>query len=186
MEEQLESNNTADLEPEEESADDCEALLAIVDLLKHRLDAENFLHSRDRESVAYRLAEIMMCAKDLYTKRLQCLTAEHDERPQMGLLGTDTPPADPDSEAASVPEITVFDDLAYTRMHLIRLRDLICDFDGSFMEAMAAQREEEGNEETWLQDAEWEEEELEEAEDGDASAGADAVSDPDAWSRSDI
>ena len=101
----------------------------------------------------------------------------------MGLLGEDTPPPDPETvdsgEAELSSEISVFDDLAYTRMHLIRLRDLISDFDGSFMEEMAAQREAEGNEETWLQDAEWNEEEL-----GETAEDSEDSQDGDAWARS--
>lgn len=163
--------------------EECQTTVAIVNLIKHRLDREDFLNSKDRESVAYRLAEVMLCAKDLYTKRLKCLTADSEEREQMGLLGEDTPPEDPEKSGeaeTAEPDFSVFNDLAYTRMHLIRLRDLISDFDGSFMEAMAAQREEEGNEETWLQDAEWDEEEL-----GELPEEGNAANDEDAWKRAD-
>lgn len=170
-------------EAEDETSEECQTTVAIVNLIKHRLDTEDFLNTKDRESVAYRLAEVMMCAKDLYTKRLKCLTADSEERAQMGILGEDTPPEDPDNPKSSAEakeqSISVFDDLAYTRMHLIRLRDLISDFDGSFMEAMAAQREDEGNEETWLQESEWNEDEL-----GEAPEVSEEIEDHDAWARS--
>lgn len=186
MEETQEDTNLddqcCDFDDSEDGAE-CRTAVAIVNLLKHRLDRENFLNPKDRESLAYRLSEVMLCAKDLYTKRLQCLTADTETRKQMGLLGEDTPPPDPETvdsgEAELSSEISVFDDLAYTRMHLIRLRDLISDFDGCFMEAMAAQREAEGNEETWLQDAEWNEEEL-----GETAEDSEDSQDGDAWARS--
>ena len=100
--------------------------LAITRVIYKHLQAQNCLRPGERESVAYRLAELMVAAKDLYT----------DVLPHLLQGGEDD--YDPQTEGEETP---IFRELSRVRMALIHLRDLIADFDESFMEAMASQRE---------------------------------------------
>ena len=100
--------------------------LAITRVIYKHLQAQNCLRPGERESVAYRLAELMVAAKDLYT----------DVLPHLLQGGEDD--YDPQTEGEETP---IFRELSGVRMALIHLRDLIADFDESFMEAMASQRE---------------------------------------------
>ena len=127
--------------------------LAITRVIYKHLQAQNCLRPGERESVAYRLAELMVAAKDLYTDVLPHLLqgGEDDYDPQTE--GEETPGRwgslphllqggeddyDPQTEGEETP---IFRELSGVRMALIHLRDLIADFDESFMEAMASQRE---------------------------------------------
>ena len=94
----------------------------ITRVLHGRLREEDCLRPGDRESVAYRISEIMVAAKSLYTEVLGRLTRE-------------TPVEEP---------LTLYEELAGLRMALLHLRDLVVDFDEVFFEAMHHQREEEG------------------------------------------
>jgi len=76
---------------------------------------EECLRPGDREAVAYRIAEVMVLAKQLYTEVLPRLTGESEE--------------------------SLFDELAGLRMALLNLRDLISEYDEAFLEAMHHQRE---------------------------------------------
>ncbi len=97
--------------------------LAITGVLHRRLQAEECLRPGDRESVAYRIAEIMVHAKSLYTQVLPRLMEE---------------------DAAE--GYTLFEELAGARMAFVQMKDLVEDFDEAFLEAMAHQREDDGNE----------------------------------------
>lgn len=92
--------------------------LVITRLLNQRMVDEDCLRPGDRESVAYRIAELMIAAKELYTRSLPRLT---------------------EKQADSEP---MFAELAGLRMAFLHLRDLVGDFEDSFMEAMVHQREE--------------------------------------------
>jgi hypothetical protein len=96
--------------------------LAITGVLHRRLQAEDCLRPEDRESVAYRLAEIMVSARSLYTEVLPRLVEE---------------------DAAE--GVTLFEELAAARMSLMHVKDLVEDFEEVFMQAMAHQREDDGN-----------------------------------------
>lgn len=96
--------------------------IAITKLVNGRLQAGGCLRVGTRESVAYRLAEIMVAAKDLYTEVL----------PRFIEGGEDGGEAD---EELSESE-RVFDDLAGVRMAFIHMRDLILDFEDAFMDAI--------------------------------------------------
>lgn len=98
--------------------------LAITGVLHRRLQAEDCLRPGDRESVAYRVAEIMVQARTLYTEVLPRLMEE---------------------DAAE--GYTLFEELAGARMAFMHLKDLVEDFDQAFLEAMAHQREDDGNDE---------------------------------------
>ncbi len=89
--------------------------LLITKLLHQRMVEEECLQPGDRESVSYRIAEIFVAAKELYTKALPRLT-----------------------EDKALP---LFEELTGLRMALLHLRDLVEDFDDSFMEAMHHERE---------------------------------------------
>lgn len=80
-----------------------------------RMKEEDCLRPGDREAVAYRIAEVMVLAKHLYTEVLPRLTGESQE--------------------------SLFDELAGLRMALLNMRDLVSEFDEAFLEAMHHQRE---------------------------------------------
>ena len=102
--------------------------LAITGALHRRLQAEDCLRPGDRESVAYRIAEIAVHAKSLYTEVLPRLVGE--------------------SAAPAAEGYSMFEELAGARMAFMHMKDLIEDFEDAFLESMAHQREEDGNEET--------------------------------------
>ncbi len=99
-----------------------------------RMREEDCLRPGDRESVAYRIAEVMVLAKQLYMETLPRLMGETEE--------------------------TLFDELAGLRMALLNLRDLVSEFDESFLEAMLHQREADADETPENEGEEEEEEEL--------------------------
>ena len=87
--------------------------LEITRLIHDRLSREECLESSDRETVAYRIAEIMVTAKRMYTASLPRLTNVSGE------------------SNASMDE-----DLEGLRMTFLHLRDLLHDFDSTFFESM--------------------------------------------------
>ena len=99
--------------------------LVITGVLHRRLAAEDCLRPGDRESVAYRIAEIMVAARSLYTELLPRLM---------------------DEDAAE--GYSMFEELAGARMAFINLKDLLDDFDEAFLESKSHQREDDGNDST--------------------------------------
>lgn len=95
--------------------------LAITGVLHRRLQAEDCLRPEDRETVAYRIAEIMVHAKSLYTEILPRLLEE---------------------DAAE--GYTMEEELAGFRMALLHMKDLTEDYEEAFLEAMSHQREDDG------------------------------------------
>lgn len=95
----------------------------VTAILQSKMAAQDCLRESDRQLVAYRIAEIMVGAKELYTKELPRLTSE--------------------SEAES----DLFGELAGLRMAFLHIRDLITDFDEAFMIAMSHQRDDDEEEE---------------------------------------
>lgn len=89
--------------------------VVITQRLFARLQEEDCLRPGDRESVAYRIAEVMVLAKQLYLDTLPRLMGESQE--------------------------SMFDELAGLRMALLNFRDLVSEFDEAFLEAMHHQRE---------------------------------------------
>lgn len=87
--------------------------LEITRLILDRLRSENCMEESDRETLAYRVAEIMATAKRMYTVSLPRLTNVNGE------------------STASMD-----DDLAGLRMTFLHLRDLLHDFDSTFFDAM--------------------------------------------------
>jgi hypothetical protein len=114
----------------------------IAKVLNLRFVASNLLKAGDCESVAYRVAEIMVAAKNLYTESLPRLT----------------------NDAPSADQMPLYEELAGLRMALLHMRDLIGEFDDHFMDAMAHDREDDPTVEKWENPEEWTEEELEEEE----------------------
>ena len=148
----------ADLYEKEEGGElneEEQTTLAIMQLLAQRLREEDCLAEGYRGSLAYRLAEIMVCAKDLYTKALPRLIIDKEERSQLGALGQE----EPTDSAGKETSASIFDELAGVRMLFMRLRDLIDDFDDSFMEAMEGQRDSDNDDAEWLRPTDWEDEE---------------------------
>ena len=107
----------------------------IAKTLHQRLEKENILRQGDREEVAYRIAEIMVASKDLYTVSLQRLLGEGET-------------------------LSFHEELAGMRMALLHLRDLVADFDSAFLDSMLHEREGQSVESAWLDPSNWEPEEL--------------------------
>lgn len=91
----------------------------LTKILHAKMKKQACFSEADQEAVAYRISEIMVAAKELYTKELPGLVSESDETK--------------DSE--------IFADLAGLRMTLFHLRDLITDFDEAFLDAMTHLRD---------------------------------------------
>lgn len=95
----------------------------VTAILQSKLTLQDCLRENDRQLVAYRIAEIMVAAKELYTKELPRIAADRAETEE---------------------DVDIFSELAGLRMSFLHLRDLITDFDESFMIAMSHQREDDG------------------------------------------
>ncbi len=108
-------------EPSQNGSDPSKILRAedatVTAILQSKMTAQECLRETDRQLVAYRIAEIMVAAKELYTKELPRVASEANE------------------------ESDVFGELAGLRMSFLHIRDLITDFDEAFMIAMSHQRE---------------------------------------------
>ena len=107
----------------------------IAKSLHGRLEKEEILRSGDREEVAYRVAEIMVAAKELYTVSLPRLMGEGET-------------------------LSFHDELAGLRMALLHLRDLVADFDSAFLDAMLHDRTGSADDGQWLHPDNWDPEEL--------------------------
>lgn len=94
----------------------------VTAILQSKMTAQDCLREQDRQLVAYRIAEIMVGAKELYTKELPRIASDKET----------------DSD--------VFSELAGLRMAFLHLRDLITDFDEAFMVAMSHQRDDDRDE----------------------------------------
>jgi hypothetical protein len=89
----------------------------IAQVLHRRLEEEKSLIAGEREAVAYRIAEVMVQAKELYTGLLPRLTKEVSS------------------------ELPLEEEISGLRMTLLHLRDLITDFDNAFLDAMYTERQ---------------------------------------------
>lgn len=118
--------------------------VVITQRLFARMQAEDCLRPGDRESVAYRIAEVMVLAKQLYLETLPRLMGESEE--------------------------TMFDELAGLRMALLNLRDLVSEYDESFLEAMHHEREANPNENEEADEDDDEEEEHPEPQNGSSGS----------------
>lgn len=97
----------------------------VTTILQSKMTVGDCLRETDRQLVAYRIAEIMVGAKELYTKELPRLT----------------------SDSYNSDNFDVFGELAGVRMAFLHLRDLITDFDEAFMIAMSHQRDDDAEDE---------------------------------------
>lgn len=121
----------------------------LTKILHAKMKRQRCLQESDQEAVAYRISEIMVAAKELYTKELPGLM--HDQGEQ--------------DEEEEPEEGKMFAELAGLRMAFFHLRDLITDFDEAFLDAMTHERD--GDEEE--QDDEDDDED--DAEDEEGSEG---------------
>ena len=87
--------------------------MEITRLIFERLAKENCLAESERETIAYRIAEIMVTAKQMYTKSLPRLTNVNGE--------SDSP---------------VEDDLTGLQMTFTHMCDLMHEFDSVYLEAI--------------------------------------------------
>mgnify|MGYP001231072787 FL=1 len=88
----------------------------IAQVLHRRMDDEKSMIAGERGAVAYRIAELMVHAKELYTQALPRLTKEVNS------------------------ELPLEEELSGLRMALLHMRDLITDFDNAFLDAMFMER----------------------------------------------
>lgn len=98
----------------------------VTAILQAKLTAQECLRETDRQLVAYRIAEIMVAAKELYTKELPRIAS--------------------DDGSLEESDVDIFQELAGLRMSFLHVRDLITDFDESFMIAMSHQRDDDEEE----------------------------------------
>lgn len=87
--------------------------LEITRLIADRLSREDCMDVADRETIAYRIAEIMVTARRMFTTSLPRLTNVSGES-----------------------QASMDDDLEGMRMTFLHLRDLLHDFDSTFFAAM--------------------------------------------------
>lgn len=136
--------------------------LAITKVLHNRFSQDGCLCPGERESVAYRMAEIVTCAKDIYTQVLPRLLQEKeneeskDREHQHGGdcdcgCGCGSKASDGEltleeimADDEPVVKLTLLEELAGARMAFMHMKDLVEDFDEAFMDAMTAQRQFEG------------------------------------------
>jgi hypothetical protein len=86
---------------------------AVKDILKSRIAGLNSYSEDNAELLSYRLAEIMVLAKDLYTKLFpEYMDADINDR------------------------TTMWNQLLGIRMHLLHMRDCVEDFDAGLLELM--------------------------------------------------
>ncbi len=88
----------------------------IAQVVHRRMEEEKSLIAGEREAVAYRIAELMVHAKELYTQTLPRLTKEVNS------------------------ELPMEEELSGMRMSLLHMRDLITDFDNAYLDAMFIER----------------------------------------------
>ena len=165
-EEQLIPASVPELEPGSEE-------IAITKIVHDQLKDQNCLLPGERESVAYRLAEIMVSAKNLYVEVLPRLVNcdknkplsqdedtedEHEHNEHSCDCVNDCDEDEDEDRRPAIEDTPIFNELAGARMAFIHLRDLIADFDDAFMVAMASQREADGNKDK-LEEADFEYEE---------------------------
>ena len=85
-------------------------ILVLMKVLYNRLQQTNLLKAEDREHLAYQTGEIVLACKKLYTEVTPFL-------------------ATPESQKSEC----LFDFMVELRMNLLNLKDLIEDFEDSFM-----------------------------------------------------
>lgn len=99
-------------------------------LIHERLVKENCLLPNERETVAYRIAEIMVTARQMYTQTLPRLT---------NVSGESQSPME--------------DDLSGLQMTFLHLNDLLCEFRSTLLQALdlPPEAQEEEDEDSFLE-----------------------------------
>lgn len=96
---------------------DIEQARAIMKIIHSRIKALECIDNENKESIAYRIAEIMAASKNLYTKILPRLIDENSTEDLWELL-------------------------VEMRMHYLHQIDLLTEFDEFFIESIIAEEEE--------------------------------------------
>ena len=115
----------------------------LMQILQAKMQRQDCLNASDQEPVAYRISEIMVAAKELYTEDLPRLILDKED----------------------AAEGEMFQELTGLRMALFNIRDLITDFDEAFLDAMTHQREDDEGDSEDEDEDEDDEDEDDEAED---------------------
>lgn len=100
---------------------------AIQQVILSKLKRSTLIQVEQQEIVAYRLAEIFVAARQLYTDVLPRFLELPDTAPQ--------PPDDADEDGEEEDE--VFEVFGEVRMNMLHLRDLMEDFEESFLESLS-------------------------------------------------
>jgi hypothetical protein len=101
---------------------------AIAQVVLSKLRRTTIVAPDQQETVSYRLAEILVAARTLYTDVLPAFLELPERAPT-----SEEEQADHDDE--------VFEAFGEVRMHLLQLRDLVEDFEESFLESLNARLE---------------------------------------------
>ncbi len=95
-------------------SEDIRQIQAITAVICDRLRDEKSIAEENKESIAYRMAEMMTAAKGLYTELLPSLTDEGSKE-------------------------SAFDVLARFRLHYMNIWDMIQEFDELFMKSIVSE-----------------------------------------------
>jgi hypothetical protein len=125
----------------------------IYQVILSRLAKSQLLKAEQKETLAYRLAEIFVASRILYTQVLPVFVdGEQDGDPeraavrrtdaQAGLSLSDATP-----EASDSSDEAILETLGEVRMNLLNLKDLVEDFEDVFLESLAERQgaDEEGD-----------------------------------------
>jgi hypothetical protein len=113
------TTGTREQREDREFEKDMEETGIIMEACARRLLGLETLLNENREGLAYNIAEIMVAAKNLYTREL----------PQF-------------LQMEGYSEEEVFDALVVIRMHLLNLKDLIDSYEESFLASIACAEQE--------------------------------------------
>jgi hypothetical protein len=96
---------------------------AVREILRNKITGLHSYNTQNADLLAYRLAEILVLSKDLYTKLFPELI-----------------------NADSSNEQSMWDLIMGVRMHLLHMRDCIDEFDGNLLDLMEDKEEEDDDE----------------------------------------
>ncbi len=108
---------------------------AIRDVILSRLHAVNLVAPAQQEAVAYRLAEIFVASRQLYTHILPRFLEAPTEAANPPPASKADPVAPPEDASATGPDL--FEVFGEVRMNLLMLRDLVEDFEETFLASLS-------------------------------------------------
>lgn len=130
----LGEENTEDLDMREldSAQSQMEQEQAIKQIILSRLRRTTIVQAPQQEAVAYRLAEILVAARQLYTDVLPSFFEQSAE------AGAPSNGAAPHvAEVSDEADDRIFEAFGEVRMNLLHLRDLVEDFEETFLESLS-------------------------------------------------